>query len=697
MIAVVAAACLAAGGLAAPALGSTGDHAGGPEVARQAVPTGRLTISPAQPRVGQLYRVSGRTTAGAARAVRLEVLDRGGAWRTKVRAVAARDGGFRFSWSSDRADQVRVVAPPVARTRGHAAQPRWVSRTVRVTPRSPKPTSTPTPTPTPSPTPTTPKQTPTPTRVPEPVAQTVTLAVPPFALEQQQATLTASVVPAAAGRGVVLQRQEGAAWTTVASASSGPAGTASFEVPTAAAGSVSYRAVAEADTDVLGATSAPVKLDVMAGLPRVDITTDDGLGVGAQVDRDGNGDIDQDDKFAYTRGSLKLDPRGSGVPASEVTSRFRVRGNATAYALIKLSFKVKLDKKASLLGLPKSKDWVLLANFYDRSLLRTDLAFEASRRVGLAWTPTMASVELWQNGYYAGVYQLGEGIEVDQDRVDIDVPEVTAGGFDPHSSRDGGYLLEADYRDDTDPQFSTSHGLKLHLKEPQGEDFASQADVDTYLGGVRESTQAFEDALYSTGFKDPTNGYRKYVDVPSFINWYLVNEIMKNHDSGFAASVWFYRDHGGKLAMGPAWDFDQSSGARTDLGLGDPTGWFLRKNWYPASGVTMMTGPQGHWLNRMFEDPWFVEQVRQRWEQVRTGLLTLPDYLRAEAEALAPAATRNFTDLIGPPPGYRLPIGWTFLEGDGIFFSSWPATVDHVNYWLSDRLAWMDGQLHPGP
>jgi hypothetical protein len=156
-----------------------------------------------------------------------------------------------------------------------------------------------------------------------------------------------------------------------------------------------------------------------------------------------------------------------------------------------------------------------------------------------------------------------------------------------------------------------------------------------------------------------------------------------------------YRDKDGRLAMGPAWDFDQSSGSRHGAGLGDPTGWFLRKKPQeaPTSG-SMFTGPDGHWLNRMFQDPWFVGQVKLRWEQVRTDLQSLPDYLGTEAAALAPAAGRNFGPTIGGGAG--MPIGWTFLEDDGIFFGSWTPTVDHLDHWLSDRLAWIDGQLHTG-
>jgi hypothetical protein len=526
--------------------------------------------------------------------------------------------------------------------------------------------------------------------------QTVALAAPPFALEQQHATLTASVAPAVAARGVILQRRDGAAWTTVASASTGASGAASFDVGTAGAGSVTYRAVAEAATDVLEGVSGPVPLEVRAGLPRVDITTDDGLSIGATRDADGD-PIDRDtdgvddDKFTYTHGSVSLDPRGSGVPAFDQSSRFRVRGNSTAWTLVKLSFKIKLDQKARLLPSSSSKNWALLANFYDRSLLRNQVAFEASRRLEMAWTPTTVSVELWQNGSYAGVYQLAETAESGSDRLDIDTD-----GDDSAASKaaNGGYLLEADHWADTDPHFTTGKGAQVFLKEPEFEG----VDSAPYVAGVKTYLDEFETALYSSGFADPTTGYRKYVDVDSFVNWYLLNELMKNLDSGYDASCWMYRDKDGKLSMGPAWDFDQSSGSRHGAGLGDPTGWFLRKKpqQAPVSG-SMFSGADGHWLNRMFQDPWFVGRVQQRWGQVRTDLQSLPDYLETEAAALAPAATRNFTDLTGPP-GHeiRLPVGWTFLEEDGIFFSSWSRTVQHVDYWLSDRLAWMDGQLYTG-
>jgi len=309
----------------------------------------------------------------------------------------------------------------------------------------------------------------------------------------------------------------------------------------------------------------------------------------------------------------------------------------------------------------------------------------------MAWTPNVVSVELWQNGSYAGVYQLAETVESGSERLDIDTDGDDSAGS---KAANGGYLLEADHWPDADPHLTTVKGAQVFVKEPEFEG----VDPAPYVAGVKSYLDELEAALYSSGFADPTTGYRKYVDMDSFVNWYLLNELMKNLDSGFDASCWMYRDKDGKLAMGPAWDFDQSSGSRHGAGVGDPTGWFLRKKPQvaPVSG-SMFGGVDGHWLNRMFQDPWFVGRVQQRWAQVRTDLRSLPAYLEMEGAALAPAATRNFTDLTGPP-GHelRLPVGWTFLEDDGIFFDTWSATVDHVDDWLSVRLAWMDAQLSPG-
>ncbi|WP_244931917.1 CotH kinase family protein [Nocardioides sp. W7] len=623
----------------------------------------RLQLRPAVPRAGSSYRVSGRVPATSPRRVVLQVR-RDGVWRTRVRGASSRTGAFRLTWRSRTPQRLRVLAPASAGRAGRAPRTRWVSVPVTVRPRAAAP-----------------------------VVPAVTLTAPPSVAEHRQLQVALASAPAAPGRTAVLQREAGGAWAAVATARTDAAGSATFTATGGDAGAGGpgrerYRAVLEAGAGGGPVASAPVEVVLLQGLPRVEISTDDGMLIG---DTNGSGGHDEgDDRSQYSHGLLSIDPRGSALPGTVQGSRFRIRGNSTSWIQDKLPYKVKLDQKVSLLGLPKAKDWVLLANFFDRSLLRNNVAFETARRVEMPWAPRLADVELWLNGSYAGVYQLGESIETGPDRVDIDVdPD----GADAAAAANGGYLLEADFWDDTNPRFRTAQGAQIYLQEPE---FDSVEQAAPYLERVRADVQDFEDALYSAEFADPVSGYRAHVDVRSFIDWYLVNELMKNIDSGYHGSCWLYRDDGGRLAMGPVWDFDFSAGNRTFSDLDEPTGWFLRRNWYPRWGqdaVSMLQGPEGHWLNRMFADPWFVGQVEDRWEQVRTDLLGMPDYLRAQADRLAPAATRNFAPRLQGGAGMQL--GQTFLESDGVFHDGWPAYVADLDGWLTRRLAWLDGQLRP--
>lgn len=484
--------------------------------------------------------------------------------------------------------------------------------------------------------------------------QTGRLAVIGAVVEGDSWTAKATFTPALPGRAVRLQRETGTGWRTVASGTENRKGTARIGSLARPAGTVRYRAVAVAYQGVPRFATMARGVVSIARLPRINIVTDDGEPILDDVE--------------YSHASVAIRPRGSGLQGYAGTAKLRVRGNSTSWIRMKLPYKVKLDEAASMLGMPSAKSWVLLANFYDRSMLRNDVGFELSRRLGMPWTPRMTPVELWLNGHFQGLYQLGESIEVDADRVDI-----TDDGSE--------YLLEGDTWPDPDtPAFRTGHGLQLFVKEPEDLDEAS-------IEAIEAEVQAFEDALYSEQFTDPDAGYRPHIDVATFIDWYLTNEIMKTLEAAYLNSCWMYQDDG-ELHMGPVWDLDQAAGNRTNWGADTPTGWYLR---LPGVG-SQITGPEGHWLIRMFEDPWFEEQVRLRWAEVRTSVLALPDYVAAEGADIAGAAARNFAP--EARGGAGMPIDATFLEGpDHLFQGSWGAERDYLAGWLDTRLAWIDQQL----
>jgi CotH kinase protein len=394
----------------------------------------------------------------------------------------------------------------------------------------------------------------------------------------------------------------------------------------------------------------PTKMD----LPVLAITTDSGAPVTSTTE--------------YLTGNVTITPPASSTDASFAgTMQIRGHGNTT-WALPKKPYKLKLDSKAGLLGMAPGKTWVLLANYDDKSLLRDQVAFEVSRRLGMAWTSNSRFVELFFNGQYQGNYQLTEEIKIDKNRVNI--PEMDDTDLTGKSVT-GGYLMEVDTRGDPDDiLFKTSRRVIFDLHDPDPAAPQQLAYIQNYM-------QQAEDALYSSNFTDPATGYTQYLDRDSFINWYLVNELFKNNDAIFWTSCWLYKDKNGKIFMGPAWDFDIGAGNINYNGNDDPTGWWLRSNPQPFT----------QWTKRLFDDPAFAEAVAARWKEVKaTQLDTLPAYIDANAAALSQSQLNNFI---------RWPILGQYVVPNAEVAGSYQGEVDYLKSWLTQRIAWMDAQLDP--
>jgi hypothetical protein len=596
------------------------------QAAGSAAAPSTLLLEPAVSIVGERPRLSGRAPGPARRLVKLQVRRYDGTWRTIDRRLTRGDRTFGFRLDPVRSSSatMRVVAPSTER----AAPWRSARHPVRG------------------------------------VLPQVELVVPTEVRAGDAVAVTAVVAPARAGTPVHLlvgdevvdtgvQDSEGYAVLTL----DAPSGVATLRARVPLAGGAS------------SVTSAPVQLYAVPAVslvPRVDIVTEDG------------GPITS--KTAYARATFSVDPRGSGVPAYSESARLRVRGNFTATALEKLPYRIKLDDSEELVGLPTSKDWVLLANFYDRSLLRTTLGMEAARRLGLPWSPRFVDVEVYLNGELKGLYQLGEGIEVDEDRVAIELAD------EDEPAPDGGYLLEADSNDDSDPRFETTRGLQVYVKDP--------GDAEAvFVDSVAEHVGTFEEVLYSTDFADPVSGYAALIDVDSFVDWYLVMELVKNVDAGMNNSVYLQRDVGGLLSMGPVWDFDLSGGNVLPWDGTSPEGWFVRHNFYGEPWVpSQLDGPDGHWWYRLHQDPAFQTRVSDRWQEVRASLMTLPAYLDERRAHIADAAERTFAPV--EDGGAGMPQEATPSD-DGLLVhhATWKESADYLTTWLAARLQWMDEQL----
>lgn len=369
-------------------------------------------------------------------------------------------------------------------------------------------------------------------------------------------------------------------------------------------------------------------------LPIVRITTDGFAPV-----------LNKDD---YVHGAMTIDPNGSDVAAYSGTLGIKGRGNST-WGFPKKPYRLKLDTKSPIMGIASNKDWVLLANYLDKSQLRTWAASQISEATDLDWTPQYRFVEVVFNGQYQGVYQLTEAIKPGSNRVDIEEmePEDNEG-----LAVTGGYLMELDARleENHEPGWRTSRQIPVVVKEPD----PMTPQQRNYIQGF---VQGFEDALFSPGYRDPVTGYASRLDVDSFIDNWIVLELTRNGDA-YWSSTYFSKDRGeDQLVFGPVWDFDHSMGSTASTRQLPPEGWFARDN--------------SIWVRRLFTDPAFVQRAEDRWAAFAPAFAALPAQIEALGESLRPAIDNDAAR-------------WSYTLGP----SDEPA---FVSSWLSTRIDWITG------
>ncbi|RVU02731.1 hypothetical protein EOD41_01975 [Mucilaginibacter limnophilus] len=367
-------------------------------------------------------------------------------------------------------------------------------------------------------------------------------------------------------------------------------------------------------------------------------------------------------KDNYVTGTLVINPNADFEQTkNNISLQIKGRGNST-WTMPKKPYRLKFDSKASVLGLPEAKNWVLLANYSDKTLLRTSIAFDLGAKLGGDFTPKGRHVEVVMNGEYLGSYLLTSQVEVHENRINIKELDEDDNSADKIT---GGYLLEWDERLDEAVWFRTEiANAPFTIKSPE--------DItDAQLAYIKGYIQDTENTLFSDNFKDPVNGYVKYINVDSFINWYIVQELMKNQDAMSFSSIYFYKDRGGKLSMGPLWDFDLAAGNVDYSDAVNPTGWWIRS---------------GPWFGRLFQDPVFRTKVKTRWNAIKGKELA---GINASIDS-----TVNYINLSQQQNFVKWPILNQKVWPNPVVMGTYPKEVDRVKTWLAQRAAWLDGQFN---
>ncbi len=366
-------------------------------------------------------------------------------------------------------------------------------------------------------------------------------------------------------------------------------------------------------------------------------------------------------KDVYLNGTLSINPNlDFEQEANNLELEIKGRGNST-WGMPKKPYRIKLKQKAKILGLQEAKNWVLLANYSDKTLLRTAVVFDLGRAINSNFTPEHRHVEVVLNGSYIGTYTLTEQIEVNPGRVEITELKSGDTGSDKIT---GGYLVELDRREDETYIVKTAiRTLPFAIKSPDAPTTEQYNYIKKYLTDT-------ENAIYADNFADPVNGYAKYIDVESFINWYLVQELVKNQDAQNYSSIFYYKDKNGKLGMGPLWDFDLSMG-NVDYSISmDPQGWWVK---------------HGPWFTRLFDDPAFEAKVKKRWKEIRNK--EVEDMLKnidKQSAKLALSQKQNFSV-------------WKILDKkvwpNPQIFYTYEGEVTQIKKWLRTRIEWLDSRL----
>ena len=401
-----------------------------------------------------------------------------------------------------------------------------------------------------------------------------------------------------------------------------------------------------------------------------------------------------------------------------------VRGNSSYYDA-KKSYRLELqdeegeDRKASILGMPTNSDWVLYGSVTDRTFARNLLGHELWRSTGryavrwrlaelfvitntairqatadhlaksagrvldaLAATNPAAAALSFSNaqdgvaftlaGSYAGMYVVMEKLKRGRERVAIKKlrPEHN---LEPEIS--GGYIIKKDDTWRGQGVLLTGQEFGLLYEEPKESELtvAQKRWMAKYLDD-------FEKALFGQSFRDPVNGYRKFIDVESFIDFHWLVEVSKNAD-GFMFSQYMHKDRGGKLTMGPVWDWDNA--------FGNPRFPGHRTNGWRFEGAT---DPDYTWYRRLFEDPDFLQRYMDRWSELRANAFATSNILlKVDVVANAAQEAHRRNSMLWEREGRDAS---SIRAKAGVSYGD---EVKELKVWISNRLAWIDSQEYPKP
>jgi hypothetical protein len=345
-----------------------------------------------------------------------------------------------------------------------------------------------------------------------------------------------------------------------------------------------------------------------------------------------------------------------------------------------------VNYNVSLFDWPSDNDWILYAPYTDKSFIRNVLTYDLGRQMG-QYAPRTKLCEVILNGSYIGVYVLMERIKINPGRVNIDQLNYTD-TLDNHVT--GGYIIKVDKTTSggiiawTSPytaQAPSTGPIYYQMHDPELGDL--HPDQFNY---IKTYVNNWETALKSVNFANPQIGFRAFSDEQSFIDFFILNELSKNVD-GYRISTFLHKkrlSEGGKIHAGPLWDFNLGWGNANYCEGGQTFGWEINFNSVcQGNGANM----NPFWLNRMIQDPVFANNLKCRWSDLRTSILSdekLTNYIDSLGSILAVPADRNYD---------RWPILGVYVWPNNYVGNTFQEELTYMKNWVLARTAWMDANM----
>jgi hypothetical protein len=344
------------------------------------------------------------------------------------------------------------------------------------------------------------------------------------------------------------------------------------------------------------------------------------------------------------------------------------------------------DLSFPLLGLPKHSDWALVAPYADKTLVRDALVYQLAGSF-MSWAPRTRYCEVILNGKYEGVYLLTERIKRDKSRVNISKQDSTATAGDALT---GGYIFQCNRPDGTDStvkygyrsQFDNLPNKRTFYEYVYPKYEEIEPAQRNYLNSV---IHEFESLMNTPQYDDPLNGYSKLIDVATFVDFFLVQEMGHNVDA-YRVSSYMFKDKNSvnsKIRMGPVWDFNTTFGNIDYCKGAEIQGWSFNFNDICPTHNYMVP----FWWKKLWADRNFKSKVRARWQSLRKNELSIAK-VNASIDSLTTrmgdATARNFT---------KYPILGKYVWPNAYFGKTHAEDVSYLKKWIADRFAWLDGEM----